>query len=121
MYSLWEEIGDAREGGFDALAVVVFEEGHVGLIGPFAVCFAAAMQLDLVTFCQQIFYLIAVVTGIVVELAPSRQFQGHGLKSGNVNKGAGIDTELDGQPFSSGNNLDAEAVKVARLLTHFLR
>ncbi|MET3540550.1 hypothetical protein ABID22_001262, partial [Pontibacter aydingkolensis] len=86
-----EEAGDAREGGFDAFSVVVFEKGHVWLILALAVGLAAAVELNLVTRFQQVLHLIAGVAGVSVEAAAFGQVQGHGLEGGDVDKGAGMD------------------------------
>jgi len=105
MYFLWEEIGDATKGCFNALTVVSFEKSHIRLVFSFAVAFTTNAHFHLLTRCQQVLYFIAGVGGIGVELNALGQIYRHGLESRNVDKGTGMDIKLHRQGLGCGDHL----------------
>ncbi len=84
-----------------------------------AVGLAAAAKLDPIALFEQILHLVAGIAGVSIETTALRQVYFHGLEGGDVDKGAGVDVELDRHALQGGDDLDAETVEVAPLAHAF--
>lgn len=108
--ALGKQMRKLGKGNLDPVADVGFEKGLVWLVFTFGVGFADGFETDLVTFSQQIFLPIVIISLVAVEFTACWQTDLARLEGGNITRLSAENVKLDRCTLGGGDDLHFEAV-----------